>query len=262
MRLAGRESRPWLAGIASVVAGLAVQIVMLYAQPLHYAAVEWVNFVLAYPEKPALYLRNIVQLSSNWVLERATLHERIEKLELERQAMAEALQRANVLPAARHDSYVRAVVTLRYPQDWWHELRIDKGRRDGVVENAAVTSEGYFVGRISRVGNDYAWVELITASTFLLAAVVDQTRDLGVVNGDGAGRLSLLYIPEERPLSRGMTVSTSLMNDVIPPGLPVGRIIASESDEDGYRDLKLSAGAHLTQLYNVEVFTAKGTAAQ
>lgn len=258
MRFLGREARPWLAGAASVVAGTAAMIVMLYAPALRHAAVECVNIALAYPEKPALYLRSVVQFGGDWVLERATLNERVRRLELERQALAEALQRAGAVQAPPHESYVRAIVTLRYPQDWWQEFRIDKGRRDGVTENAAVTSDGYFVGRVTRAGADYAWVELVTASSFLVAAVVDQTRDLGVVNGDGAGRLNLLYIPEERRLSRGMTVSTSLMNDLIPPGLPIGTIIGVDGDKEGYTELKLSAGAHLTQLYNVEVFIAKG----
>ena len=262
MRFIGREARPWFGGVISVVAGAAVLLVMLSAPSLKYAAVECVNTAHAYPEKPALYIRNIVKLSGNWVLERATLNERVERLELERQALAEALQRAGAVPAAPRESYVRAVVTLRYPQDWWQEFRIDKGTRDGVAENAAVTSEGYFVGRVVRAGENYAWVELVTSSSFLLAAVVDQTRDLGVVNGDGAGRLNLLYIPEERRLSRGMTVSTSLMNDLIPPGLPIGTIIGVDKNKEGYTEMKLSAGAHLTQLYNVEVFTGKGAKAK
>lgn len=262
MYFLGREARPWLAGAAAVVAGAAAMIAMLYAPTLRHAAVEFVNIALAYPEKPAFYMRGIVRFSGDWVLERATLIERVKRLELERQALAEALQRAGAVLVVSNESYVSAVVTLRYPQDWWHEFRIDKGRRDGVVENAAVTSDGYFVGRVSRVGADYAWVELVTASSFLLAAVVDQTRDLGVVNGDGAGRLNLLYIPEERKLSRGMTVSTSLMNDLIPPGLPVGTIIGINGDREGYTELKLSAGAHLTQLYNVDVFVAKGAEAR
>ena len=208
MRFIGREARPWFGGVISVVAGAAVLLVMLSAPSLKYAAVECVNTALAYPEKPALYVRNIVKLSGNWVLERATLNERVERLELERQALAEALQRAGAVSAAPRESYVRAVVTLRYPQDWWQEFRIDKGTRDGV------------------------------------------------------GRLNLLYIPEERRLSRGMTVSTSLMNDLIPPGLPIGTIIGVDKNKEGYTEMKLSAGAHLTQLYNVEVFTGKGAKAK
>ena len=107
MRFIGREARPWFGGVISVVAGAAVLLVMLSAPSLKYAAVECVNTALAYPEKPALYIRNIVKLSGNWVLERATLNERVERLELERQALAEALQRAGEAPAAPRESYVR-----------------------------------------------------------------------------------------------------------------------------------------------------------
>ncbi len=257
MRFIGREARPWLGGAAAVVAGAAMLLVALYVPALKYTAVEYVNTVLAYPEKPALYIRNIVKLSGNWVLERATLNERVERLELDRQALAAALQRAGVQPAPQRGSYVRAVVTLRYPQDWRQEFSNDKGTKDGITEKEAVVSKEYFVGRVARAGDNYAWVEMLTSQSFMLASVVDQTRDLGVVNGDGVGRLNLLYIADERMIERGMTVSTSLMNDLIPPGLPIGTIIGVDRDNEGYMEIRISAGAHLTQLYNVEVFAAK-----
>ncbi|MEG1602479.1 MAG: rod shape-determining protein MreC [Cloacibacillus sp.] len=262
MRLLVRGVRPGVSGFISVIAGMAILFFMTAAPSVKYAAIEVVNAALTYPEKPVLYVRNIVKISGNWVLERASLQERVAKLELKNQAFAEALQKAGIAKPAPKVSYIRAVVTLRYPQDWWQEFRIDKGAKDGVLEKAAVTSEGYFVGRVTRVGDNYAWVELITSASFLLAAAVDQTRDLGVVNGDDFGRLKLLYVPEERQLKKGMTISTSLMSDLIPPGLPIGTIIGAEDNKEGYTEMRLSAGAHLTQLYNVEVFTGKGVERQ
>lgn len=257
MHLLGRETRPWLSGFISVLAGMGILFLMMSMPQVKYASIEAVNAALTYPEKPVLYLRNIVKLSGNWVLERAGLTERVEKLELKNQALTEALQRAGIKDPAPKESYISAIVTLRYPQDWWQEFRIDKGAKDGVIEKAAVTSDGFLVGRVTRVGDNYAWVELITSASFLLAAAVDQTRDLGVVNGDDFGHLKLLYIPEERQLKKGMTISTSLMTDLIPPGLPIGTIIGADDAKEGYTELRLSAGAHLTQLYNVEVFTGK-----
>ncbi|WP_288503237.1 rod shape-determining protein MreC, partial [uncultured Cloacibacillus sp.] len=159
MQLLGRESRPWLGGVASVLAGVGLLLFMTAVPSAKYAAVEYVNAALTYPEKPVLYIRNLVQLSGNWVMERASLNERVERLELKNQALSEALQRAAIKEPAARESYVRALVTLRYPQDWWQEFRIDKGARDGVVEKAAVTSEGFLVGRVTRVGDSYAWVE-------------------------------------------------------------------------------------------------------
>lgn len=258
MRILFRESRPWLHSFAAVLVGAVILILSLKLGSVKLTAVEFVNSVLSYPEKPALALRNIIKLSGNWVLERANLNERVERLELKNLALEEALQRAGVKVPPSGGGYINAVVTLRYPQEWWQELRIDKGTQDGVRDGAAVSSEGFLVGRVTRTSGRSSWVELITSSSFLIAAAVDQTRDLGVVAGDGKGHLRLLYVPDERNIKRGMSVSTSLMNDIIPPGLSIGTIIGAGEEKEGYREMRLAAGAHLTQLYSVEVFTPYG----
>lgn len=260
MRVLDRELRPWLHGAVSVLLGMCFLWVMMSFPPLHYSLVDGVNSLLYYPEKPIMELRNIVKYSSNWVLERATLRDRVLSLESENQKMAEALMRAAIVLPKTSQSFVEAKVTLRYPEDWWQELRIDKGRDSGISEGAAVMSGGYLIGRVARLGDGYAWVELITSSSFLIAAAVDETRDLGVLNGDDRGNLRLLYVPEDRKLKNGMRVSTSLMSEFIPPGLPIGSIIGSEGSKDGFMPMKISAGAHLTQLYGVEVYVSGGAA--
>ena len=90
----------------------------------------------------------------------------------------------------------------------------------------------------------------------MIAASVDETRDLGVVNGDDKGNLKLLYIPESRQLKRGMKLTTSLMSELIPPGIPIGTILSVGESREGFIQMNLQAGAHLTQLYSVEVFVA------
>ncbi|MCF0247561.1 MAG: rod shape-determining protein MreC, partial [Synergistes sp.] len=137
MTFSGREIRPWYSGIAAVLLGLLILFTLTAFPAAKYFAVEAVNAALYYPEKPVLYIRGIIQLSGSRVLERATLRERVKNLELQNRAMAEALQRAALnVPPAKY-SYVSALVTLRYPEDWWQEFRIDKGEKDGVKEGAA-----------------------------------------------------------------------------------------------------------------------------
>lgn len=255
MALWDKEQRPWLHGAIAVLLGFFILWVMILMPQLHAFLVDGVNTVLYYPEKPSMQLRNVVKYSSNWVLERATLNERVDQLELKNQALAEALQRASVPVPEAKQTFVSGQVTLRYAEDWWREIRVDKGRKDGVTEGAAVTSDGSLAGRVVRLGDNYCWVELITSSSFLMASAVDETRDLGVVNGDDKGSLNLLYIPQEREIKRGMSVSTSLMSDQIPPGIPIGTVLAVEGSKDGFLTIRLSAGAHLTQLYGVEIFT-------
>lgn len=257
MDLRNREGKPWHHGMFTVFMGLFVLWIMLLAPSLRLLLVDFVNKALYFAETPAFELRNVVRFSSNWVLERASLQERVGQLEIENQALAAALMNADIKETQPNASFTVARVTLRYADDWWSELRIDKGSKDGIAEGVAVTSDGYLAGRITRVGDNYAWVELITSPSFLIAAAVDETRDLGVLGGDGRGNLRLLYIPEEREIKRGMRISTSLMSDKIPPGIPIGVILTEGESKDGLLQLRIQAGAHLTQLYRVHIFKGR-----
>ena len=254
MNILDRELKPWLHGVVSVLLGFCVLWAMINFPELHIAMVDGVNNVLYYPEKPAIELRNIVKYSSNWVLERSSLQERVTRLELANRAMTEELQKSGIKVLPIKEGKVTAKITLRYPDDWWQGFRIDKGSRHGIKEGAAVTSEGFLIGRVIRADPDHSWVQMITSSSFLIAAAVDETRDLGVINGDDRGNLTLLYVPEERGLKGGMGVSTSLMGRHVPPGIPIGRIIGSMESKDGFKPMMIQAGAHLTQLYSVEIY--------
>ncbi len=192
MNILDRELRPWLHGVISVLLGFCVLWAMITFPELHNTFVDGVNNILYYPEKPAIELRDIVKYSSNWVLERSSLRERVTKLELQNRAMSEELQKAGIKVPVPKEGNVTAKITLRYPDDWWQGFRIDKGSSDGIKEGAAVTSEGFLIGRVIRVDRNYSWVQMITSSSFLIAAAVDETRDLGVINGDDRGNLTLL----------------------------------------------------------------------
>lgn len=225
-------------------------------------AVDIVGALLYLPEKPALELRTIVQAASNWVLERKNLQDRNKELEIENLTLRTALQRASSPPPQSTADLLGARVTLRYPDAWWKEIRVDKGARQGVSAGAPVISEGFLIGRVSTVGEDYSWIELVTSASFLLAAVVDETWDLGVINGDDMGNVWLLYLPQERVFKRGMVVSTALVGDYLPPGIPIGTTWGPGEPRDGFLPQKIASGAHLTQLYSVQILRLKGASVQ
>lgn len=215
--------------------------------------VDATGAVLYYPEKPALELRAIVQAASNWVMERKSLQDRNRELEVENLALRTLLQHTMVEKPVSERRLLGARVTLRYPDAWWKEIRVDKGTKQGVRIGAPALSEGNMIGKVVRVGEDYSWVELVTSASFLLAAVVDETWDLGVINGDDMGNIWLLYTPPEKLFERGMIVSTALVGDYLPPGIPIGKIWGTGEARDGFVPLSIASGAHLTQLYNVQI---------
>jgi rod shape-determining protein MreC len=205
------------------------------------------------PELPALELRTLAQATGNWVMERKSLQDRNSELELENLALRTALQQSLAPMPPDTSEMIGARVTLRYPDAWWKEIRIDKGSKQGVRVGAPALSDGFIIGKVVRVGDGYAWVELVTSSSFLLAAVVDDTWDLGVINGDDRGNIWLLYTPTEKKFERGMIISTALVGDYLPPGIPIGKIWGEGELRDGFMPQKVVSGAHLTQLYNVQI---------
>jgi len=219
-------------------------------------AADNVNSALYYPETPARELRSLVQAADNWVMERRSLQERAWVLERENIALRTELQRLGARQAISAPGLIGANVTLRYPDAWWKEIRVNRGSSDGVVVGAPAMSDGFMVGRVSRVGDDFAWIKLVTSSTFFLAAVVVDTWDLGVINGDDMGNIWLMYMPPDKEFTKGMLVSTALVGDYLPPGIPVGMILGPGEMRDGLTPFRVASGARLSQLYTVQILRA------
>jgi len=215
-----------------------------------------VNSVLYYPETPARELRTLVQLLDNRIKERRGLQERARVLEQENAALRIALQRSGASNPISVPGFIGASVTLRYADSWWKEIRVNRGSEHGVIVGAPAMSDDFMVGRVSRVGDDFAWIELVTSSTFLLAAVVVDTWDLGVINGDDKGNIWLMYLPPEKEFDEGMLVSTALVGDYLPPGIPLGMIGGPGETRDGLTPFRVASGARLSQLYNVQILRA------
>ena len=254
----GKLNPFWVNALLAVLMGLSLIQVGASLPVLLHRMTDVTGQLLYWPEKPALELRVLAQAASNWVLERATLQEQARELQKENLLLRAVLQRMGKPAPKAEARLVPAKVTFRHPEAWWKEFRVDRGSRQGVRVGAPALSEGYLVGKVSRVGDNYAWIELVTSSSFLIAAVVDETWDLGVVTGDDQGNIWLLYIPEEKKFKKSMRVSTALIGDYLPPGIPIGKVWGGGEARGGFLPRKIGSGAHLTQLYGVQIYVSEG----
>ncbi len=243
-----------ICGAVSFFLALLVYLLISCSTALHYYAIDCVNKLLFIPEYPFRTARDLVYYSGTRMFERENLRQQLARCQLQNRKQAALLQKAGIKVPPITASFVSARVVLRYPDNWWREAKINKGSADKIRSGAAVVSDGYLVGRITRVDKHSSWFEMITSSSFLMAAVIDETRDLGVVCGDNKGRLRMLYVMNNTAVKKNMKISTSLVGDQIPAGLMIGMIVGKEAAEEGYIPLKVSSGAHMTQLYDVEVY--------
>lgn len=243
----------WLHGLGAVALAL-LFLAVSPGSPVAVKAVEYTAVIMDWPERPAILVRDLAAEVHFWASTVRETGERLRDLEFENSRLRSTLQARPDLSVPDRDGMIPCRVDVRPPSLWWREVRINRGATDGIREGMAAIQGGFLAGRVSRVFEDHSWVELLTSLTSLVPVVVDQTRDLGVMGGDGRGNIDLLYIPEEKVLRDGMSLSTALVSDLLPPGLPVGEISLKDSrTEGGFRVYRIIPGADFSSMYSLFV---------
>lgn len=127
-----------------------------------------------------------------------------------------------------------ARVILRDPANWWRTLQIDRGRRDGVITNLPILTSDGLVGRVSQVGFSTSQVVLIGDPNCRVSAIVENTQDHGIIQA-GASSIfdpsivELAYLDGQSAARPGLLVVTSGLGGMFPKGIPVGKVIETNS---------------------------------
>ena len=165
------------------------------------------------------------------------LRRRIDELLLERTKYQEALlenRRMHELLKLRESgqqTITAAKVISRGIDQWSHTLVLNKGQKDGVVKDmSAITPKG-FAGKVFNVTDSYSKLLLLTDINFSAAVRLQESRKEGIVSGTGTRKVALKYIPYEEEIKIGDIVITSGLDQLFPPGIPVGFI--SKIDKQG-----------------------------
>ncbi len=120
---------------------------------------------------------------------------------------------------------VPANVIGRDPYDWLGKLVIDQGSREGIQTGLTVVTYEGMVGRVEEVYENYSEVRLILSSELATGAIIQSTRDIGVVVGKGEGLCSLQYIYRDSNVEIGDLVVTSGLGISTPRGIVIGNVV-------------------------------------
>ena len=117
-----------------------------------------------------------------------------------------------------------ANVIGRDPSNWNASLIIDHGHDEGVVVGQPVVSPLGVVGRIFEVGQHTSKVILLSDPSFAVAAVVQRSRENGLLTGTLQGTLRLQYLTDNADVKVGDDVVTSRLSTAFPEGILIGQI--------------------------------------
>lgn len=130
---------------------------------------------------------------------------------------------------------VAASVAADEPSNWFSGFTIDKGRNSGLEQDQVViSSDGFLIGKISRVGNNWADVMTVIDPGFSAGTMVERSRDLGVSAGDSELRYNkqfkMSYLTRETDIREGDYIITTGLGGIFPSGLRLGKVAEIKED--------------------------------
>lgn len=122
-------------------------------------------------------------------------------------------------------SSVAANVIGRDPSRWHSSIIIDKGTSSAITEGMAVVNALGVIGKIMEVMGETSKVVVLTDPQFSVAALVQRSRESGILSGTLDGRCRLGYLAETADIQVGDLVLTSKLSSSFPEGIIIGEII-------------------------------------
>lgn len=137
------------------------------------------------------------------------------------------------------DSYgeyetLTARVIGKSPGAWFDEFTINAGEQHGVQENMIVYTADGLLGKVVYTSATYSRVISLIHDQSGVSAMVERTRDNGVVKaaqeGENPDDLQLFYISSNSDVKPGDRIITSGIGGVYPKGIPIAQVTEVSTD--------------------------------
>ena len=124
--------------------------------------------------------------------------------------------------------FIAADVALVENGNSSEKMYINKGFAQGIKINLPVMFDGYLIGKISKVSEEYSEVTLLTSKTSKLSVVLNGS-DQQILRGNGNGTFSVQNYNEGKVDKNTIfNIETSGVSDVLPKGIRIGSFKVTE----------------------------------
>lgn len=150
-------------------------------------------------------------------------------------ALDDRLKRYQLLLNAVPDpvlSSVTARVIGRASRPFLDTMILDAGKDNGIKSGQAVVDPRGMIGRIFLAGHRTAWVIMLTDLSSRIPVTIEPGNMQAIMAGDNTPEPVLETLAQGAQLKQGDQVITSGDGGLLPPGLPVGVLVA---DGDNFR---------------------------
>ena len=145
--------------------------------------------------------------------------------------------------------YIAADVSLVEGTDTPERILIDKGKAQGIELNLPVLYDGYLIGKISKIGENYSEVMLLTSKKSKIS-VITNNKDAQILRGNGNGSFSIHNYNEPIQQNENFSIVTSGMSDIFPKGLNIGMFVIKEMN--AYNQMKELSFKPSYKVFNIK----------
>ena len=135
------------------------------------------------------------------------------------------------------------------------KMYINKGSAQGIKINLPVMYDGYLIGKISKVSEEYSEVTLLTSKTSKLSVVVNN-GSLQILRGNGNGTYSIQNYNETSVNKDTMfKIETSGVSDILPRGIRVGTFKVTELNAfNKMKEVRFKPNVNIFDIQSVMVY--------
>ena len=151
--------------------------------------------------------------------------------------------------------FIAADVALVESGNSSEKMYINKGSAQGIKINLPVMFNGYLIGKVSKVSDEYSEVTLLTSKTSKLSVVLNGT-DQQILRGNGNGTFSILNYNEGKVDKNTIfNVETSGVSDVLPRGLKIGSLkVTNLNDFNKMKEIRFKPSFNVFDIQSVLVY--------
>jgi rod shape-determining protein MreC len=215
-----------LLAISFSIPRLRTPLLNIFKQPL-----RLLSFIKREFEGVVFYHRNYV---GNVRLEREIDFLK-NKLNAQQETVLENERLKNLL-SLKQKSDLKAIASRvigRSMDSWSSSLIIDKGKYHGIKSGLPVITYLGLVGRVVETAQFTSKILLINDPNLSVSAIIQRSRQEGLVSGTLGPYLIMKYLPEQADVKIQDTVVTSGLNSVYPKGLIIGNVVEIRNEFSG-----------------------------
>jgi rod shape-determining protein MreC len=152
-----------------------------------------------------------------------------QEIYLENQRLKDLLSLKQNLPY----KITAAQVVGRSADNWASLVFVNKGKKHGIRRGQIALTYAGLAGRVVETGSSTATVMLINDPGIGVSAIVQRSRQEGLITGTLGGTLIMKYLPKDADIEINDSVVTSGLTDQYPKGLIVGTVVKIKDEFSG-----------------------------